>query len=41
MNENDGPKIMQNVVKIEWKAKTNAKGTLKIMQNIVRKFGKM
>ena len=37
MNVNGGPKIMQYVVKNEWKRKTNAKCTLKIMQNVVQK----
>ena len=37
-NENGGPKIMENVVKNEWKQNTNAKCTLKIMQNVVKKI---
>ena len=45
MNENDGPKIMQNVVQKEWKLYSNAKCNRKnnaryspnMMQNVVEK----
>ena len=37
MNVNSGPKIMQYVVKNEWKRKTSAKCTLEIMQNVAQK----
>ena len=49
MNENGGPKLMQTVVKIEWKEKTIAKYTLKknakcsskIMQHVVQNEWKL
>ena len=44
MNENDGLKIIQNIhlhlFKNEWKRKTIAKCTLKIMKNIARNSAK-
>ena len=41
MNEDGAPKLMQNVVKNEWKQKSNAKYTVKKMQNVVQNEWKL
>ena len=40
MNENGGPNLMEKVVMNEWKRKTSAKCTIKIIQNVVQNYCK-